>query len=204
MRTFKTPSGTELPILDLRGKDYLQVAHRIVWFREQRPEWSIETERVESGQDHCLFKATIKDETGRIISTAHKYEDRKGFPDFIEKSETGSIGRALANCGYGTQFAPDIDEGERLADSPIAKFVPKVDQQEDIPHFPPPQTDRTKGGLTQKQLTRLTAIQKTAKMPNEVLAQMAKNLEIVSKEEMNKAQYEQLCTMVEKWVPTTK
>ncbi len=37
----------------------------------------------------------------------------------LEKSETGAIGRALALCGFGTQFTPELDEGERLADSPL-------------------------------------------------------------------------------------
>ncbi len=31
---------------------------------------------------------------------------------------TGSIGRALAALGFGTQFAPEFDEGERIVDSP--------------------------------------------------------------------------------------
>ena len=43
-KTFKTPKGTELPLLDLRGKDYLMVAHRLVWFREEHSDWTIETE----------------------------------------------------------------------------------------------------------------------------------------------------------------
>ena len=49
-----------------------------------------------------------------------KMEDFRGFPDYIEKSETGAIGRALAACGFGTQFAPDLDEidANRFVDSP--------------------------------------------------------------------------------------
>ena len=44
-----------------------------------------------------------------------------GFPDYIEKAETGAIGRALAMCGYGTLQAPEFDEQDRLADAPIEK-----------------------------------------------------------------------------------
>lgn len=66
--------------------------------------------------------ATIKDESGRIIAVAHKYEDKQGFPDFIEKSQTSAIGRALALVGFGTQFTADeLSEGERLADSPVVR-----------------------------------------------------------------------------------
>jgi hypothetical protein len=120
MKTFKTPKGTELPLLDLRGKDYLQVAHRIRWFREERGEWGIETE-LKCEKDYAIARAIVRDISGRIISTATKYEDKQGFGDFIEKAETGAIGRALAFCGYGTQFTPGLDEGERLADAPLEK-----------------------------------------------------------------------------------
>lgn len=119
MKTVKTKNGTELPLMDIRGKDYLQVAHRLVWFREEKPNWSIRTAIIEKGVDFCLTKASIVDEADKIIATAHKYEDKKGFPDYIEKSETGAVGRALAMCGYGTQFTDDLDEGERLADAPL-------------------------------------------------------------------------------------
>lgn len=122
MTSFKTPGkGTELPIMQLKGKDYLMVAYRLVWFREEKPNWSIETQILESTPDFTLAKATVKDETGKIIATAHKTETKQGFADHLEKAETGSIGRALSLCGYGTQFAPDLDEGERLADAPVSR-----------------------------------------------------------------------------------
>lgn len=120
---FKTKNGTELPILNLKGKPYLQVAHRMIWMREERPTWSIETEQLVNEKDYSIFKCTIKDETGRVIATAHGREDYKHFPDAIEKSETKSIGRCLALCGYGTQFAEiDFDEMPRIVDSPIQRI----------------------------------------------------------------------------------
>lgn len=120
MKTFKTKSGLELPLMDMRGKDYLQVAHRLVWFRQEHPDWAIETELLVSTPQEALAKATIKDASGRIIATGHKTETAKDFPaGWSEKAETGAIGRALALCGYGTQFAPELDEGERIVDSPV-------------------------------------------------------------------------------------
>ncbi|GAC1611123.1 MAG: hypothetical protein NVS3B3_21560 [Aquirhabdus sp.] len=119
------PSGTELPILNLRGKDYLEVKYRIVWFTEKYPNWSIETEFVRVNPDSALAKATIRDDKGTIKATSHKFEDSKGFPDFLEKAETGSIGRALALIGCGTQFCADeLDEGKRIVDSPVSKPNP--------------------------------------------------------------------------------
>jgi hypothetical protein len=122
MKTFKTPKGTVLPVMDMRGKDYLQVAQRIVWFREDRPEWRIETEFVALDDQACIAKAIIRNDTGAIMATAHKREDRQHFADFMEKAETGAIGRAVALCGFGTQFCGDeIDEGARIVDTPQAK-----------------------------------------------------------------------------------
>ncbi len=124
MRThFTTPKGTDLPILNLRGKEYLEIKYRIVWFREEHPTWGIETEILAQDNVGCLARAVIKDDASRVIATSHKSETKNDFPDFIEKSETSAIGRALALIGFGTQFCADeLDEGERLADSPA---VPK-------------------------------------------------------------------------------
>jgi hypothetical protein len=119
MNTFKTPNGTQLPMLNLKGKDYLQVAHRLVWMREVMPKASIETSFLVLQESHAICRATIKDESGQLLATATKREDQKHFPDFMEKAETGAIGRALALCGFGTQFAPELDEEERIVDSPI-------------------------------------------------------------------------------------
>ena len=122
MNKFKTAKGTELPIMQLKGKDYLQVAHRLVWFREEHPTWSIETEFVQLNDKFAIARATIRDDAGRIISTAHKREDQGHFGDFMEKAETGALGRALAYVGYGTQFCADeIDEGTRIVDAPTVR-----------------------------------------------------------------------------------
>lgn len=119
IRSYKTSKGTELPLLNLRGKEYLEVKYRLVWFREDHPDWSIETELISVTDVSAYARATIRDEKSRIIATSHKFESIQGFPDFIEKAETGAIGRALALIGYGTQFCADeLDEGKRIVDAP--------------------------------------------------------------------------------------
>ena len=47
----------------------------------------------------CLVKATRTDGKGGI-ATGYKSEKAASFPDYIEKAESGSIGRALAALGY--------------------------------------------------------------------------------------------------------
>lgn len=118
-QSFKTAKGTELPLRNFKGKEYLDVKDRVIWFREERPTWRIETEMIHFDRESAMFKAIIRDEQGNIMATGHKTETIQDFPaGHAEKSETGAIGRALALVGYGTQFTDDLDEGERVVDAP--------------------------------------------------------------------------------------
>ena len=128
-KEFTTKSGLKLPLLNLRGKEYLQVAHRIAWLADEVPNYDITTQPLQLEEDYAIYKATIsileKNAEGQWHvskkATATKSETKKGFADFIEKAETGAIGRALAMLGFGTQFTGDeLDEGVRLADSPTS------------------------------------------------------------------------------------
>lgn len=126
------------------SSDYLPVQWRLVWFRSNCPDGTIETELVHLDLDReteeevyvwnaekrrsektvkkanglAIFKAVVKDGKGGV-ATGMKMEKAASFPDWLEKAETGSIGRALAALGYGTQFAPELDEEHRIVDSPV-------------------------------------------------------------------------------------
>jgi hypothetical protein len=134
------------------SKDYLPVQWRLVWFRSLCPQGTIDTEEVEVDLDremeeevyvwnnekrrsekvvkrakgYARFKATITDGKGGR-ATGTKSECAASFPDYIEKAETGSIGRALAALGYGTQFAPELDEAHRIVDSPVERSTPSTE-----------------------------------------------------------------------------
>src|SRR5436309_11355512 len=145
-RTFN-PNDHIMQIKNKNGSaDYLPVQWRLVWFREQCPEGTIETEMLHIDLDReteedafawnnetrrsekivkranglAVFRAVVKDGKGGI-ATGTKSEKAASFPDFIEKAETGAIGRALAALGFGTQFAPELDEQHRIVDSPVAR-----------------------------------------------------------------------------------
>lgn len=135
MKTFTTPKGTVLPLADLKGKDYLLVPHRVQWFREEHPNWAITTDITNLDDKFCIVRAKILDERQNILATAHKREDKSSFADYMEKAETGAIGRALALCGYGTQFATDLLEGDRLADSPLVD--PGMREKKEIKNYAP-------------------------------------------------------------------
>lgn len=109
-------------MMPFKGKEYLQVMWRLVWFREEHPDWGIDTVMVEHDEEHAVFTAKITDETGRLVCSGHGSESKRDFGDFTEKAETKAVGRALAMLGYGTQFAADeLDEGDRIVDSPVAR-----------------------------------------------------------------------------------
>jgi hypothetical protein len=151
-RTFN-PNDHLLQIKNRNGSaDYLPVQWRLVWFREHCPEGSIETEMLHLDLDReteeegyvwnnetrrsekvikranglAVFRAIVKDGKGGI-ATGTKSEKAASFPDYIEKAETGAIGRALAALGYGTQFAPDLDEQHRIVDAPVDRGTPAND-----------------------------------------------------------------------------
>ena len=121
-----TEKGTELPIRDIQGKPYLDVAYRLVWFREVYPHGKILTDIVSVSETEAVVRATVSipDTTAGIyleLSTAHKRKEKGRLPH-IETAETGAVGRALAFAGFGTQFEPELDEVEDmsdLSDSPV-------------------------------------------------------------------------------------
>nr|HET6904635.1 hypothetical protein [Ktedonobacteraceae bacterium] len=128
------------------SKDYLPVQWRLVWFREMCPQGTIDTEEIEVDLDremeeeafawnaekrrsekiikrakgYARFRAIVTDGKGGR-ATGTKSECAASFSDYIEKAETGAIGRALAALGYGTQFAPEFNEEHRIVDSPVER-----------------------------------------------------------------------------------
>lgn len=121
MNHFTTPKGTQLPFLNLQGKDYLQVTHRLVWFREEHPDWAIRTAVVKIEPEIAVFEARISNPDGIIIASAHGTQLSAKFPAYIEKAESKAVGRALAFIGYGTAHAQELDDSDDIADSPLHK-----------------------------------------------------------------------------------
>lgn len=149
------------------ASDYLPVQWRLVWFRSLYPGGTIETEIVMLDLDReteeetyawnndlrrsekiikrangiAIFRATVKDGKGGI-AIGTKSEKAASFPDFIEKAETGAIGRALAALGYGTQFAPELDEQHRIVDAPVEQQRPTQSQRPQQQRSQPTEAER--------------------------------------------------------------
>ncbi len=119
-------------LMNLKGRDYLNVQTRLLWFiRDQRAliaaglarePYVVRTELVEHDREAgwAHFKTVARDVLGNE-SVMYGSEAAKDFPDYIEKASTKSVGRALLGLGYGTAFAPEMDEGERVVDAPVER-----------------------------------------------------------------------------------
>ena len=142
------PNEHIIQIPNKGGKaDYLPVQWRLVWFRQLCPQGTIDTEELEvsldreceaevsvwnqdtrrsektlkRAQGYARFRAVVTDGKGGR-ATATKTERAVDFPDYVEKAETGAVGRALAMLGYGTQFiGDDLNEEHRIVDAPVEK-----------------------------------------------------------------------------------
>jgi hypothetical protein len=99
-------------IVSIKGNDYKTVALRVTEFRNERPDWTIETEVVSPGE-YLSVKATIRNESGRVIATGHSEEER-GRGNFagsdLECAETSAVGRALGFYKYPGSFLRSADE----------------------------------------------------------------------------------------------
>ena len=119
-------------LMQLKGRDYLNVQNRLLWFiRDQRAlivaglakvPYIVQTDLVEMDRDTSWahFKTYVRDVLGNE-ATMYGSEAAKDFADYAEKASTKSLGRALLALGYGTAFAPEMDEGERVVDSPVER-----------------------------------------------------------------------------------
>jgi hypothetical protein len=102
---------------------YLAVKHRILWLRSEHPDAEIMVEKVDGGLEAgwVEFKATVRIPSTGAAATDYGSETQQDFPDYYEKAATKATGRALALLGYGTDAAPDLDDGEPMDGRAAAK-----------------------------------------------------------------------------------
>lgn len=97
--------NAEIKTTDVKGKDYAEVNQRIIAFRKLFPEGSITTEIIKCDDGLCIMRATVANESGRILGTGTAYEKENSTfinkTSYIENCETSAIGRALGMVGIG-------------------------------------------------------------------------------------------------------
>lgn len=124
----------------IQGKDYLPVRWRLVWFRQETGTkagyitveleynrqagfakyFTIAWDGADDTWRHIQINGIELDVCGRV-ATGEGSETQTDFFDYAEKAATKSVGRAMAGLGFGTQFAPELDEKHRVVDSPTER-----------------------------------------------------------------------------------
>jgi hypothetical protein len=101
-------------LMQIDGRDYLEVKWRLVWLRAEYPTARVSTRLVKHEDGFALFRAQVTLPTG-ASATGWGSETSQDFADYIEAAETKALGRALAALGFGTQFTRDYDFAEAAA-----------------------------------------------------------------------------------------
>lgn len=98
-------ANQNLPTMDIKGKKYVMVKDRITAFRDNYPDYRLVTEMVYRDDVEVIFKASVIDPDGNVVSTGHAKEEANGSnilrTSHIEVCETSAIGRALGIYGLG-------------------------------------------------------------------------------------------------------
>lgn len=91
--------------IELKGRKYVCVFARVAAFRSLCPEGTITTDIVSLEDGVVTMKASVLDETGRLLATGYAQEkETSSFVNktsFIENCETSAVGRALGMLGIG-------------------------------------------------------------------------------------------------------
>jgi hypothetical protein len=120
LRLIKTKHGMQT---------YLDAKWRIAWARAvygERIRFAPEIVEHNRQDGYALVKCSIYVDD-KLVAEEYGSEERKDFEDYLEKALTKSKGRALADIGFGTQFAAELDNGvdgngkqqEMIADAPV-------------------------------------------------------------------------------------
>ena len=97
----------KLKTINIKGKEYVEVNERLIYFRKNFPNFSLTSEVLEKTEKSILILATISNDEGKVIATGMA-EEEKGSTfinktSYVENCETSAWGRALANFGIGLE-----------------------------------------------------------------------------------------------------
>lgn len=120
--------------IDIKGKKYVLVADRIVYFNEEYKNGMIQTS-ILSGEDseRIIIKALVypdADKLGRYFTGHSQAKWGDGFinkTSAVENAETSAIGRALAMMGIGVidsvSSVDEIKKAEQSGNQEVDKFA---------------------------------------------------------------------------------
>lgn len=119
--------------INIKGKQYVLVADRVLFFNEQYKDGSIETELLsDPAADTIVVKAVVTpDGTRKFVGHAQEVSGGTGVnkTSALENAETSAVGRALALMGIGViDSIASVDE--------VNKANNRSNKIEDYPEAP--------------------------------------------------------------------
>lgn len=129
--------------IDIKGKKYVLVSDRVLYFNETYPNWSIVTQRIMTEEPWIeIFRATVMPDCEKPQRYFTGYSQAKWWDWFINKTsalenaETSAVGRALAMMWIwvidSIASADEINKAENAAKSKptvtTQKYPPKKDE----------------------------------------------------------------------------
>jgi len=97
----------KLKTVNIKGKQYVEVNERLIYFRKKYPNFSLISQVLEKTEKSICILARIENDKGVTIATGIA-EEEKGSTfinktSYVENCETSAWGRALANFGIGLE-----------------------------------------------------------------------------------------------------
>lgn len=160
-QTAKTNQRTKVKLktVNIKGKPYITVDERLIYFRDHYPNHALESEVIEKTENTILIKAVISDENSRVIATGLAEEEKDSSyinkTSYVENCETSAWGRALANFGIG------IDAGSVASADEVNNAIANQNKKPNIKF--------KKGTLTDVQFARAIATIKAGDYTKEQL-----------------------------------
>lgn len=126
--------------IQIKGKDYVLVSDRVLYFNDTYPNGSITTERVESDNPQMeVIKATVIPETNNPerkftgYSQAIRGDGYINKTSALENAETSAVGRALAFMGIGViESIASVDEIKKTTTNIYTKKETKQKMTQEI------------------------------------------------------------------------
>ena len=119
--------NSELPTVNIKGKEYVMVKDRVAGFRKICPNGSIGTEVISHTDGAIIMRAIVKD-GDVVLATGTAWEkESNGYinkTSYVENCETSCIGRALGFAGIGVDDS--MASGEEVANAIINQNAPKI------------------------------------------------------------------------------
>lgn len=122
----------KLKTVNIKGKEYVEVNERLIYFRKKFPKHRLISEVIEKTENSILIMASVIDENDNTIATGLA-EEIKGSTfinktSYVENCETSAWGRALANFGIGldTSVASADEVNNAIANQETAVKKPTL------------------------------------------------------------------------------